>query len=94
MDLGKIGIWTRDRGAPELAPELEALGYGALWIGSSPSLAQVRPFLERYCFSCHGAKKPEAMLDLSRDASVQAIFVMDNLAAQLTSLGAAAKASA
>ena len=47
MDLGKIGIWTRDREAPELAPELEALGYGALWVGGSPSLAQVRPFLEQ-----------------------------------------------
>jgi probable F420-dependent oxidoreductase len=26
--------------------EIEALGFGALWIGGSPSLAQVRPFLE------------------------------------------------
>jgi hypothetical protein len=34
---------------------------------------QVRPFLERYCFSCHGAKKPEAELDLSRDATVAAV---------------------
>jgi hypothetical protein len=33
----------------------------------------VQPFLERYCFSCHGSKKQEAALDLSRDASVTAI---------------------
>jgi hypothetical protein len=34
--------------------------------------AQVRPFLERYCFSCHGAKKHKAGLDLSRDATIKA----------------------
>ena len=34
---------------------------------------KVRPFLERYCFACHGSKKQEAALDLSRDASVTAI---------------------
>jgi probable F420-dependent oxidoreductase len=28
-------------------PELEALGFGALWVGGSPTLADVRPFLER-----------------------------------------------
>jgi hypothetical protein len=33
----------------------------------------VQPFLERYCFSCHGSKKPKASLDLSRDATVSAI---------------------
>ena len=27
--------------------EIEALGFGTLWVGGSPSLAQVRPFLER-----------------------------------------------
>jgi probable F420-dependent oxidoreductase len=36
--LGPFGIWARgDRLSPELASELEALGYGAVWIGSSPS---------------------------------------------------------
>src|SRR5438045_2311499 len=34
---------------------------------------RVRPFLERYCHSCHGARKPKADLDLSRYASVKAI---------------------
>jgi hypothetical protein len=33
----------------------------------------VQPFLQRYCFSCHGPKKPKASLDLSRDATVAAI---------------------
>jgi probable F420-dependent oxidoreductase len=47
MNLGTIGIWTRERDKPELAEQLDALGFGTLWVGSSPSLAQVRPFLER-----------------------------------------------
>ncbi|HEY7311823.1 MAG TPA: DUF1592 domain-containing protein [Gemmataceae bacterium] len=34
---------------------------------------RVRPFLERYCYSCHGAKKQEAELNLSRDATVAAV---------------------
>jgi hypothetical protein len=33
----------------------------------------VQPFVERYCFSCHGAKKQKAMLDLSRDTTVAAV---------------------
>jgi hypothetical protein len=35
--------------------------------------AQVRPFLERYCYTCHGEKKHRAQLDLSRDATVAAV---------------------
>src|SRR5262249_60090885 len=34
---------------------------------------RVRPFLQRYCFSCHGPKKQKASLDLSRDATVTAV---------------------
>jgi hypothetical protein len=34
---------------------------------------QVRPFLERYCFGCHGPEKHKAELDLTRDLSVAAI---------------------
>jgi len=44
--LGRIGVWRRHQPGPGVVPELEALGYGALWLGSSPSLAQVRPYLE------------------------------------------------
>jgi probable F420-dependent oxidoreductase len=37
IELGKIGIWRHATGlTPELAGEVEALGYGAIWIGSSP----------------------------------------------------------
>jgi probable F420-dependent oxidoreductase len=42
--LGAFGIWARgDRLSPELAAEVEALGYGALWIGGSPSADLQRP---------------------------------------------------
>ncbi len=34
---------------------------------------QVRPFLARYCISCHGSHKPKAALDLSQDATVAAV---------------------
>jgi len=33
----------------------------------------VRPFVDRYCVSCHGAKKKQAELDLSKDASMAAV---------------------
>jgi probable F420-dependent oxidoreductase len=47
MELGRIGIWRRHQaGADDLA-ELEALGFSALWLGSSPSLAHARRYLER-----------------------------------------------
>jgi len=47
MDLGRIGIWkSRRQGGTGVVGELEALGYGALWLGGSPSLEQTRPYLE------------------------------------------------
>jgi probable F420-dependent oxidoreductase len=47
MDLGQIGIWRRRQEGLDDLRELEALGYSAFWVGSSPSLAQAREFLER-----------------------------------------------
>jgi hypothetical protein len=35
--------------------------------------ARVRPFLERYCFACHGPNKQKASLDLSRDTTAAAV---------------------
>jgi probable F420-dependent oxidoreductase len=35
-ELGKIGVWTRGQPSPELARDLEELGFGAIWIGGSP----------------------------------------------------------
>jgi probable F420-dependent oxidoreductase len=48
-DLGRFGVWTLGAPAPELAVEIEKLGYGALWVGGSPAadLAFVEPILEK-----------------------------------------------
>ncbi|WP_205876507.1 LLM class F420-dependent oxidoreductase [Mycobacterium camsae] len=47
-DLGKFGVWLGSRSiAPELAAEIESLGFGAAWIGASPDaeLEWVEPAL-------------------------------------------------
>ncbi|HWT24185.1 MAG TPA: TIGR03620 family F420-dependent LLM class oxidoreductase [Solirubrobacteraceae bacterium] len=46
-DIGRIGIWKRRHDGTDAVPEIEALGFGALWLGGSPSLAETRAFLER-----------------------------------------------
>ena len=47
-ELGRFGVWLPTRSiTPELAAKIEALGYGAVWIGGSPDadLAWVEPAL-------------------------------------------------
>ncbi len=48
-DLGRYGVWTAGPVSPDHAAEIEALGYGALWVGASPAadLSFVEPILER-----------------------------------------------
>ena len=51
MDLGKVGVWTFYRALGEdnagaAASLAERLGFGALWIGGSPRLPNMRPLLE------------------------------------------------
>jgi len=48
MQLGQIGIWqSRSKGKPAVIVEaLEGLGYGALWLGGSPSVEQARVYVE------------------------------------------------
>jgi probable F420-dependent oxidoreductase len=46
MALGTLGIWRPRHNGTDAVAEIEALGYTTLWIGASPSLAQVRPFVE------------------------------------------------
>jgi probable F420-dependent oxidoreductase len=37
IELGKVGIWRLPSGlTPEVVAEVEALGYGTIWLGSSP----------------------------------------------------------
>jgi probable F420-dependent oxidoreductase len=47
MELGKIGVWRRRHDGLDAIEEIERLGYGTLWVGGSPSLEHVRPYLER-----------------------------------------------
>jgi len=47
MEIGTIGIWRRHQDGLDGVEEIQDLGFGALWLGGSPSLAQARPFLER-----------------------------------------------
>ncbi|CAM4128073.1 methylenetetrahydromethanopterin reductase [Mycobacterium basiliense] len=49
-DLGRFGVWLGTRSlSPELAGQIESLGYGAAWIGASPDadLAWVEPALNK-----------------------------------------------
>ena len=46
MQLGSVGIWRSRRHGIDGVAEIEALGYAALWVGGSPSVEQIRPFLE------------------------------------------------
>jgi probable F420-dependent oxidoreductase len=47
-DVGRYGAWTAGAPKPETAAEIEKLGYGALWVGGSPSadLEFVEPILQ------------------------------------------------
>ena len=43
---GQIGVWRRHQDGAGGVAEIEALGFSTLWVGGSPTLAQVRPFLD------------------------------------------------
>src|SRR5271168_5658445 len=50
LDVGRYGVWLATRSiSPNLAQQIEALGYGAAWIGGSPDadLAWVEPALSQ-----------------------------------------------
>jgi probable F420-dependent oxidoreductase len=45
--LGRFGIWRRHQEGHDPAPEIEQLGYSAIWVGGTPSVPDdVRPFLD------------------------------------------------
>jgi probable F420-dependent oxidoreductase len=46
MALGQFGIWSSRSNGTGAVAEIEALGFSALWVGGSPSLADMRPYLE------------------------------------------------
>jgi probable F420-dependent oxidoreductase len=46
VSLGQFGIWRRHQEGAGPVGEIESLGFPTLWVGGSPSLEQVRPYLE------------------------------------------------
>jgi probable F420-dependent oxidoreductase len=46
MNLGQLGVWRRLPDGTDANAAIEACGYTTLWVGGSPSLEQVRPYLE------------------------------------------------
>jgi probable F420-dependent oxidoreductase len=46
VNLGRVGIWMPKRFGAGAVAEVEALGYGTLWLGGSPSVQEAVPFLE------------------------------------------------
>ena len=48
ITLGPVGVWRHDPTSPELAAELEKLGYGALWLGnvSAEDLVEAEALLD------------------------------------------------
>jgi probable F420-dependent oxidoreductase len=47
MELGRIGIWhSKTKGGPGVVKAVESLGYGAFWLGGSPSVEQARAYVE------------------------------------------------
>ena len=44
--VGPLGIWRRRQDGPGPLGELETFGYSAVWVGSSPSVEQARPFVQ------------------------------------------------
>ena len=46
MNLGRVGIWMPKRFGAGAVAEIEALGYGTLWLGGSPSVQEAVPLLE------------------------------------------------
>lgn len=83
LGLATLGAWFVWRSSPETLPQNAGphLPEGARAVAASPAAdsleerfsAKVQPFFERYCFGCHGPKKQEADLDLSRDLTAAAM---------------------
>jgi probable F420-dependent oxidoreductase len=46
VNLGRIGIWRLRHHGTAGVDEIEALGYSTLWLGSSPSTDDARPYLQ------------------------------------------------
>ena len=62
IELGKVGIWRHSSGlTPEVVAEVEALGYGTIWVGGSPpgDLAVVERLLDTTEVAVGGPAHPD-----------------------------------
>lgn len=66
LGLMGLGAWS----APLNQPVADSPKLGSL---DERFANEVKPFLDRYCISCHGATKPKADLNLTNDKTVEAI---------------------
>jgi hypothetical protein len=81
LGLAGLGVWYVHRPAPEPVPSPEKqempLAAAEPMPGPDPLehrfTSEVRPFVERYCVSCHGPKKPKGGLDLSGVTTLTAV---------------------
>src|SRR3954468_2295153 len=46
MEIGTIGVWRGKRHGTSGLDEIESLGYGAFWIGGSPSVDEARTYVD------------------------------------------------
>jgi len=46
MEIGTIGVWRGKRHGTSGLDEIESLGFGAFWIGGSPSVDEARAYVE------------------------------------------------
>jgi hypothetical protein len=72
LSLGALGVWYAFRPAAGPVPNGSRDGSEDEQLEAQFS-TRVHPFLERYCFACHGSEKQKASLDLSRDSTVAAV---------------------
>jgi hypothetical protein len=73
--LAGLGLWYAAQAtAPPVAPGSSTARPASAAAALDRRFAtEVQPFLKRYCFACHGPKKPKAGLDLSHYSTVAAI---------------------
>jgi hypothetical protein len=80
LSLAGVGAWYAHRPAPEPVPSPEKPENPADAAAPEPDplehrfTADVRPFVARYCVSCHGPRKPKGGLDLSGATTVAAVM--------------------
>jgi mono/diheme cytochrome c family protein len=72
LGLVSLGVWAGVSLGPRSAASAALLTADDRSLDKEFS-GRIQPFVQRYCVTCHGAKKPKAGLDLGRTASMVAL---------------------